>query len=316
MTTKTKIIIAGIGGVGGYFGGLLAKQYCDNENIEISFIARGGHLKEIQNKGLKVIKGKSEFIAHPARATDNPAEIGIADLIIIATKSFDLETILHQLESCINQNTIILPLLNGVDSRERVENVFPKNTVLDGCVYIVSRLKEFGVIENSGNIQTLYFGLGTIENEKLIFIEKLFRQAEIEAALSKNILATIWEKFIFLSPTATATSYYDKCIGEILSDNNCFETIKLLIEEVKNVAHAKGIIVSKDITEITLTKLKSLPYTTTSSMHTDFKNNKPKTEVKTLTEYIITEGKKHNISSPTYSKLYSTLEKKAAYNLR
>ena len=169
--TKTKIIIAGIGGVGGYFGGLLANCFYENENVEIIFFARGRHLKEIQNNGLKVIKGDSEFIARPALATDNPAETGIADYIIVATKSYDLETVVRQLLPCINQDTIVLPLLNGVDSKERIKNILPGNIVLDGCAYIVSRLKQAGVIENSGNIQTLYFGLDNFVNDRLLLLE-------------------------------------------------------------------------------------------------------------------------------------------------
>jgi 2-dehydropantoate 2-reductase len=154
---KTKILIAGIGAVGGYFGGLLAKHFYNSGNVAIHFFARGEHLKEIQKNGLKVIKGDNEFIATPALATDDASAIGIADFIIVATKSYDLETIMQQLRPCINQDTIILPLLNGVDSKERIKNILPGNIVLDGCAYIVSRLKQPGVIENTGNIQTLYF---------------------------------------------------------------------------------------------------------------------------------------------------------------
>ena len=127
--TKTKINIAGIGGVGGYFGGLLANHFYDNENVEISFVARGGHLKEIQKNGLKVIKGENEFIAKPHIATDNTSEIGIVDFIVIATKSYDLETIIQQLLPCINQDTIILPLLNGVDSKERIKKCVSQNFI-------------------------------------------------------------------------------------------------------------------------------------------------------------------------------------------
>lgn len=307
--TKTKILIAGIGGVGGYFGGLLANHFYNNESVEISFFARGRHLKEIQENGLKVIKGESEFIAKPKLATDNPTKIGIADLIIISTKSFDLETVVNQLRPCINPDTIILPLLNGVDSREKIKSILSDNIVLDGCVYIVSRLKQAGIIENSGNIQTLYFGLDNFVNEKLLLYEKLFKEANLSATLSVNISTIIWEKFIFLSPTATATCYYDKCIGEILSDIDSLETTKLLLEEVKKVAKAKGIIISEDITEKTLTKLKSLPFETTSSMHSDFKNKKSNSELKTLTGYVIMEGAKHKVLTPTYSKLNTQLEK-------
>ena len=308
---KTKIIIAGIGGVGGYFGGLLANHFYDNENVEISFVARGEHLKEIQKNGLKVIKGENEFIAKPHIATDNTNEIGFVDFIIIATKSFDLETIIQQLQPCINQDTIVLPLLNGVDSKERINKILPNNIVLDGCAYIVSRLKQFGVIENSGNIQTLYFGLDNIENDKLVMLENLFKAANIEASFSRNISTVIWEKFIFISPTATATSYFDKSIGEVLSDEEQHETIMELIEEVKQIAKAKQIIVSEDITEKTLKKLKALPFETTSSMHTDFKNKKLNNELASLTGYVLREGMKYNLETPIYNKTYAELKKKS-----
>ena len=309
---KAKIILAGIGGVGGYFGGLLANHFYDNENIEISFFARNEHLKEIQKNGLKVIKGENEFIAKPHIATDNSSEIGIVDFIVIATKSFDLETIIQQLQPSINQETIILPLLNGVDSKERIKKILPNNIVLDGCAYIVSRLKRFGVVENSGNIQTLYFGLDNFKNDKLVMLENLFKAANIEASLSINISSIIWEKFIFISPTATATSFFDKSIGELLSDKGHYDTILELIEEVKQLAKAKQFIVSEDITEKTLKKLKALPYNTTSSMHTDFKNKKSNNELQSLTGYVIMEGIKYNIETPIYNRMYAELKKKNA----
>lgn len=308
---KTKIIIAGIGGVGGYFGGLLAKHFYGKENVEINFFARGEHLREIKKNGLKVIKGDVEFICRPTVASDNASEIGIADFVIIATKSYDLEDIIHQLRPCINQDTVILPLLNGVDSRERIKNILPNNIILDGCAYIVSRLKQAGVIENSGNIQTLYFGLDNFVNDQLRLLENLFKEANIEASLSTNISTIIWEKFIFISPTATATSYFDKCIGELIADGEKLTTTISLIEEVKRLAEAKQIVVSESITEKTLHKLKSLPFETTSSMHSDFKNKKPNNEVQSLTGYVISEGRKFNIKTPTYIKLYEELKNKS-----
>ncbi|MDP2386671.1 MAG: 2-dehydropantoate 2-reductase N-terminal domain-containing protein [Bacteroidota bacterium] len=133
---KAQIIIAGIGGVGGYFGGLLAKHYHDSKNVEIFFLARGQHLEEIKKSGLKVIKGDVEFIAKPTLATNNPSEIGIADLVIITTKTFDLETIIQQLQPCISQDTIILPLLHGVDSKQRIEkNTYWKFGFRGLCLY-------------------------------------------------------------------------------------------------------------------------------------------------------------------------------------
>lgn len=309
--TKTKILIAGIGGVGGYFGGLLAKRYYGDENIEINFLARGQHLREIQVNGLKVLKGENQFIAKPNIATDNPDEIGIADLIIVSTKSYDLENVLQQLVPCINDRTIILPLLNGVDSKERIKDKYPHNLVLDGCVYIVSRLVQAGVIDNMGNIQTLYFGPDRDVSDRLPELEGLFREAGIEATLSQDISKIIWEKFIFLSPIATATSYYNQCIGEIISNNELLETTKSLMQEVILLAKVKGIQISEDITERTLNKFKALPFETTSSMHIDYKNEKSNTELQTLTGYVLRESKKHNMPAPAYSKLYAELERRS-----
>ena len=113
-TAQVKIVIAGIGGVGGYFGGLLAKKYAGSDQVQIYFIARGKHLAEIQKQGLKVIKGGNEFIAKPKLATDQAAQIGIANYLIICTKNYDLRQMMHQVQPCIGKDTVILPLLNGI----------------------------------------------------------------------------------------------------------------------------------------------------------------------------------------------------------
>src|SRR4030095_7203468 len=101
----------------------------------------------MQNNGLKVIHGDEELIAIPTLATDNVAEIGIADYIIICTKSFSLEDVVKQLKPCINADTIILPLLNGVDSTSKIKALLPGVQMAEGCVYIVSRLVKPGGVD-------------------------------------------------------------------------------------------------------------------------------------------------------------------------
>lgn len=308
--SKTNILIAGIGGVGGYFGGLLAKHFTGNDHVAVNFLARGEHLNKIKQQGLIVIKGEEEFVALPAIASNDAEDFGKVDYIIIATKSYDLEAMLEQIEICVNENTILLPLLNGVDSRERIQKVFPKNVVLDGCAYIIARLREPGVVENRGNIQTLYFGLDSLSDKRLDLLESLFKEAGIEAFHSDTISKVLWEKFIFISPTATATSYFDKCIGEVLADEQMLAITTQLIKEVIEVAKAKGIVVSENILEMTLNKLKSMPFQATSSMHSDFQNNKPKNELSALTGYVLLAAQKYKIETPTYDRLYLELLKR------
>jgi len=308
MSKKVRIIIAGIGGVGGYFGGLLAKKYESSSEVEICFLARGEHLAKIRENGLKIIKGNIEIIARPSLATDNANEIGIADYILICTKSYDLDTIIEQLKPCIGENTVLLPLLNGVESVERIKKILPETIVWEGCVYIVSFLKEPGVIENDDHNQTLSFGLDDTSDDRLLFLEKLFKDAGIHTVLSDMISTIVWEKFIFIAAVATATSYFNCSIGKILSENE--NTLSQLINEVTAIAKAKKIAVDAEIATKTVNKMKMLVYETTSSMHRDYQNLKPNTELETLTGYVVREGQKYGIETPAFQKAYQLLSTK------
>ena len=313
MTKNNKIVIAGIGGVGGYFGGLLAKKYEKSDAVEICYLARGEHLRKIRENGLKVIHGPTEFIAKPAIATENAIEIGIADYILICTKSYDLDGTIEQLKPCINENTILIPLLNGVESVKRINRILPGTTVLDGCVYIVSSVKEAGVIENSGINQKLFFGPGKANNDRLQWLAKIMQDAGIEAILSDSISTIIWEKFIFIASIATATSYFNCSIGKLLEENE--ETLVQLIEEVKLIAVAKGISFNPGITSNIVNYNKLLPYESTSSMHRDFRNLKPKTEIESLTGYVVRAGEEFNIETPTFIKAYNSLKERTKFTL-
>jgi 2-dehydropantoate 2-reductase len=306
-TKKIRIVIAGIGGVGGYFGGMLAKKYQNSSEVEIVFVARGEHLRQIQNSGLKVLTIGAEFTAIPALASDSPHHIGIADYLLICTKSYDLDSIINQLKPCIDKNTIVLPLLNGVDGIERIKALLPDRMVLSGCVYIVSRLKEAGIVENMSNIQKLFFGLEKMTSPNLEKLEKLLISAGIEATLTKDINAVIWEKFIYISAIATATCYYNNCLGELLEDHIKRENLYQLIDEVSQIALAKGVITDPDIVMKTQNKLKLFPYESTSSMHSDYKNHKQQTEIETLTGYVVREGIKMEIPTPVFEKAYKEL---------
>jgi Ketopantoate reductase len=153
-----RIGIVGIGGVGGYFGGKLAKAFQNSDQHEIIFIARGKHLKAIQKNGLQLITREGDYIAWPKIATDNPTETGIFDLVFFCTKSYSLESSAQQFSSCINKNTVVIPLLNGVNSAERLRAVLPESEVISGSVYIITHIEKPGVIHQEGGACKLTFG--------------------------------------------------------------------------------------------------------------------------------------------------------------
>ena len=302
-----KILIAGIGGTGGFFGGKLAYYYFNSADTEVYFLCRGENLNVIREKGLQVESEDGTFTVHPKLATDNSEEFGTVDLLICCTKTYDLEQTLQQLNSCIDSETVILPLQNGVDSFERVQKLYPQNEIWRGCVYIVSRLVKPGLVVDSGNIRKLFFGTLDGTSKKLPEAENLFKEAGIDTTLSQNILQTTWEKFIFISAMASLTSYQDKTIGQVFEDPESCKLLYLLLTEIRAVANAKGILFSENSIEKTIDKMKTLSYQTTSSMHSDFQNNK-QTEVESLIGYVIKQGRQNNIATPTYEMIYRKLK--------
>ncbi|HEY5508547.1 MAG TPA: 2-dehydropantoate 2-reductase [Paludibacter sp.] len=304
---KTKIVIVGLGGVGGYYGGMLAKQYADNHDIEIYFVARGAHLRKVQQKGLTLITEKGTFQVHPALATDDVTEIGTADYIIMTPKSYDLDATVAQIKSIVGTNTVILPLLNGIDNSDRIRTLLPGTEVWQGCCYIVARLNEPGVVESSGGVHRFNFGYEYKQsNERLIGFETLLKEAGIDATFHEKIMHVIWTKFFFISSTASLTSYFDVSFGALLTDETRKATLVSVLEELLLVANAEGAEIEHTVIDKVIHQLEKLPFETTASMHSDFKAGK-NTEVQGLTGSVIQLAKKHTIATPTYEKVYAEL---------
>lgn len=304
---KTRILFAGMGGVGGYFGGVMAHHFQGSSELDITFLARGENLKTIRKKGLTVRKGALEFLAHPAIASDEGAELGLMDYVFVCCKSYDLKKMAAEIKPCLKRDTIVISLLNGTDGPEKLETYLPGTTIAPGCVFIYAQRLEPGVIENSGPVETMFFGLKGEANERLRPLENWLQQSGIKVLASPQIQTLVWEKFIFISPIATATSYYRQTIGEIRMDPEKWTVLTQLLAEVVSLAVAKQIPVDPEIMAKTLYKYDKSPADSTSSMYRDFESHPERTEVDSLTDYVIREGERLGIGVPIYKQLYDQM---------
>lgn len=307
---KTKIGIVGLGGVGGYFGGLLADKYFNDTEVDIIFITRPHSVDLIQEKGLKIITPENEKIVYPSSVYSSSSITESLDVLIVSVKSYDLEETILDLKNCITPDTIILPLLNGVGAKGTILKYYPNNLVLDGCVFIISKIKERGVIQRIGREGALFFGSDTID-ERLEYLHQLFLDAGIKAKYSSKIQEVIWGKYLFISTLASITSYLDVTTGELIENEESVNQFKKLLDEFKAVADAKSIHLSKSIKEDTIQKVKSLPYETTTSMQRDFQQNR-RTEYTALTKYIVNLGEEYNVDTPIYKKVLKELVLKSS----
>lgn len=300
-----KIAFSGIGGVGGYYGGMLASFYKLSGDIGIYFIARGKNLEAIREKGLQIQTENSSLNAHPVHATDHPEEIGSVDYLFCATKSYDLEENITQLSPLIGADTVIIPLLNGADITERIRQLLPQNEIWYGCVYIGARLSAPGLITKFTQQERIWFGDPQGNHKKQDQLLKILTDAGINAENPEDILLRIWKKFFLISVSATLTSYYDQSIGELLEFHR--EDYFRLGNELQNIVRAKGIMLPDDMPERVIADQTKIPYEATTSMHTDFRNGKH-TEVETLTGYVVRAGKEYGIPTPAYEMMYQKLK--------
>ena len=304
---KFKIAVVGIGGVGGYVGGKLAARFENSADVEVVLLARGENEKAIRADGLKLITTKGEQIAKPKLISAE--EIGNADLLLLCTKEYHLEETISSLKDFIGEKTVILPLLNGVDTAERITRIFPDAEIWQGCIYIVSRLIEPGVVQESGNICLIYFGDGKAKSEKSESVETIWREAGIDAHFAEDIDAKMWEKFVFISALAASTSYFNTTIRGVLDNQEYKNLLDELLYEIKRVAKAKKIGISEEAIQQKLDKLPTLPPEVTSSMHTDFSSGK-RAELQSLVGYVVEQAKELKVPTPVYDKVYSELAKR------
>jgi 2-dehydropantoate 2-reductase len=304
-----RIGIVGIGGVGGYFGGKLAREYEGSEQHEIIFIARGGHLKAIQKKGLQLFTREVDYIARPKIATDNPFEAGVFDLVFFCTKSYSLDSSVQQFSSCINKNTVVIPLLNGVNSAERICAVLPQAKVLSGSVYIISHIEEPGVIRQEDGACKLTFGTDDQESaQKYSYILDILLQAKINAVLTDKISEALWTKYLLMCSLASLMSATGKTYGAVWADSSLRKKARDMMLEVVAVAEARHIILQEKAVDKAMEMVAGFGHNSKTSMQIDREKGK-QTEIDALTAYLCKAGRELGIPTPLHDEIYLQLKK-------
>ena len=306
-----RIVIVGLGGIGGVVGGRLAAGLAGLPEHEVVFWCRGNTLSAIKGKGLEVLAHDGEMTVHPALATCSVDEVKSADLLIFSTKSYQLEAAAGELAAVTNDKTVALPLLNGVSAPAILERQLPRCDVLGGCIYVSAHVERPGVVRQAGTVQRVFFGKkGAGEAENLARyggIGQVLKKSGINVTLTDNIEVEMWAKFVFLSPFAGVTTLLRLSISEVLSHHESFETVRRMIHEIEAVARAKSIDLPKSIVEITIEKARSFEPFTKTSMQVDQESGR-QTELDSLIGYVCREGRTIGIPVPTYEKGYEGLK--------
>lgn len=303
-----RIAVIGIGGVGGYFGGKLARHYAASGEVEIIFVARGAHLRQVQKNGLRQITAEGNFTAIPDLSTDQPETCGHFDLVLFCVKGYGLDSSAAQIKNNVNRTSTVITLLNGVDNVRPLKAVLPEARILNGCVYIGAHIVEPGIVRQAGGTCQLLFGPEDGDMEGLSVIESVLKKAAIKVSLTADIRTVVWEKYLFVSPLASATAYLKQPIGAFVEKSEKRDFLEGLMQEVAKIGIAQGIAISEEMVRAALKKNSLFPYDTKTSLQMDYESGR-KIEIDIFTGYIVKKGKELGIPTPLHDKVYAKLIK-------
>lgn len=303
-----KVAIIGTGGVGGYFGGKIAKA-----GFDVTFLARGKQLEALQNNGLTVKSILGDFHVDSVQATDSISSIGKCDLVILCSKAWQLKEVVIDLKSILKDDSVILPLQNGVVAADELETVINKNNIIGGLCRIFSQIELPGVISHFGINPIIIFGeIDNSKSDRILRIKEMFDKSGIDSRISDNIIAELWKKFIGICVSgllAVAKSTY----GEIRELPETRQMMIDLMNEVYSLSQKIGIQIESDFVDKSVLAIDKFPYETTSSLTRDVWEGKP-SEIEYQNGTVIRLAEKYNVDVPINRFVYSCIlpmEKKA-----
>lgn len=295
-----KIYIIGVGGVGGYFGGLLAKAGCD-----VTFVARSEQFKALKENGLRVRSVNENFNIKPVKVVENVSEITSPDLILVTVKTYDTESVASELSCVVNDHTVIITFQNGVENDLELKKYINNTLIFPGVAYIISKRSEPGIIEQTGGLRKLVFGDRNFQYiDVLESVERMMKDAGINANLSDDITRDLWKKFIFICPFAGLTAMYKKTIGQILADPILHKEYEECLNEAITVAKTIGVNLPEDIFESTMNTTNNTAPDSKSSLLVDVENSR-QTEIETLNGALVRMAKEKGINLPVNEKIYN-----------
>jgi 2-dehydropantoate 2-reductase len=297
-----KIGVMGAGGVGGYFGGLLARAGHD-----ATFVARGPHLQAIQSRGLTVESSNDGTFTVRPRAVEHGSQAGVQDLVLFTVKMYHNQAAIESVRPMLGPDTIVLTLQNGIDNGAQLAQAFGPERVMIGSVYLEGRIREPGVVTQggpgAGDFGELQPGI-TPRGRKLLTV---FQEAGWRVQLQENMVGMLWKKFAYLSASAALCAASGATFGEMRAVPETRDTIQRAVAEALAVGRATGAPIMDDSLEWAMNALDNFPAQGRSSLAKDFAEGRP-LELEGLTGTVVRLGREAGIATPVNDTLYAVLK--------
>ncbi len=296
------IVIVGTGGVGGYFGGRLARS-----GERVTFLARGAHLAALRGQGLTVrstIEGEWRVDADAVETLEGR---GPADVVLLCVKSFDTETALGRARPVVGPSTAVISLQNGVEGPEKIESALGPGHAVGGAAYVFANIEAPGVIGHRFGGRLAFGELDGRASERCERFHAAVTRAGVPCDLSADIRRVMWEKYLFISAQAGLTALTRCPTGVIREIPETWQLYRMILDELGAVARAAGVTLGPDTTERLLKQAAALGPDTASSLAHDLAQGR-RLELETLHGYAARLGARLGVATPAVFTVYAALK--------
>lgn len=298
-----KLAVYGSGGIGAFFGGRLALSGAD-----VSFIARGSHLRALQAQGLRVMSPRGDFEVDPVVATDDPGEIGPVDYVLVGVKAYHTDQVAERLGPLLHHSTAVISLQNGVDNEEKLAAAVGPERVVGGAAYIFSTISEPGVVQHTGGPATIVVGEWSGgRSERLGRLVEACRAAGFGAEETDDIRSTLWAKFALICAMAGTTAAIRLPLGEIRTAPASRELFHRVAAEVCELARAEDVRLPADLPDRHQAFADGLEPGSHSSLYYDLTHGNPM-ELDALLGEVVRRGARAGVPTPMSEALYAVLQ--------
>ena len=289
-----KTAIYGVGAVGGWLGASLLRVGRD-----VSFVARGDQLRAIAASGLLIEDAEDSYRVQPSLVTADPHDIGPVDVILVGVKAWQVSAAAGSIHPLLHDDTIVLPIQNGIDAPEELSRVVGPEPVLGGLAGVFASLEAPGHIRK-GEIGRLTFGeLAGGRSPRTEALLELFAPTSVEAGLSEDICSDMWNKLVFISGLSGVGATTRVPVGVWRQVTDARALHEDLLTEAIAVATAAGARLADDALERIVADVSALDPGVTASMQRDIVAGRP-SELEYQNGAIVRHGADRDVITPTH----------------
>lgn len=304
MNKIEKISLIGLGAMGVFFAPRLAKCYGENFRV----IAEGDRKKRLEEKGV-IING--ENYKFPVVTPETKGEP--ADLILIGVKGYGLKQAIQDIKNQVGKNTLILSLLNGVDSEDKLIEAFGEEHVLF-CYMRMSIVMKDGKADFDPYWGKIHFGERKNDtcSERVLAVKEIFDKADIPYEIDQDMLKGIWFKFMSNVGENMTCALLGIPFGGFAKSEHANWIRENAMREVAAIAAKKGILLNEEDISRQGETVVTIPYGNKPSTLQDLEAGKH-TEIDMFAGTVIKMGKEFGIPTPISEMFYHgirTLEEK------